>query len=388
MNYINKGYIGGLSMGRDIQLLIDGERAFARIIQRIREAKQSIHINMFIWRDDKIGNKIAQEIVDAADRGVKICIIKDKMGEIFEKAEENKQSFFHKKFSLGLWLMAVAVDIMYPMEGKGKSRKQRPNALVHKLVHHPNIHVEDRTIRRDHSKYYIFDENILIMGGMNIEDKTVYTDALGRKYNDFMVEIADPGYVIRLVRRLRGDTAFDGQSPVEFIFNTKKDNKMIFDIKPRIIEILSSARESIDIVMAYIGDKDIMEKIIECANRGVRINVLLPVRSNIQHDLNMKVLKGVMESTAGKINVYLSDNMVHGKLIRVDNRIVTLGSTNLNKQAMNKLSELNVVIRDYDEDFSRFLEEGIQRGMAAAKRIDEGYHITFNPLKAVLEQMI
>ena len=83
---------------KNIRLQVDGEQSFRKIISRIRAAKKSIYINIFIWRDDKIGNIIANELLDAANRGVKIEISKDRLGSVFEKAEENGQSFFNKSF--------------------------------------------------------------------------------------------------------------------------------------------------------------------------------------------------------------------------------------------------------------------------------------------------
>jgi len=144
----------------DINLLVCGEEAFKCIIENIKNAKKIISINMFIWRDDYIGNLIADEILIAADRGVKIHISKDKIGSIFEYGEENRQSFFNKKFNLLLFLEAYLLDFSYPMKGKGKSQKQKKNNKVSNLINHENITVSYELNKNDHSKYYIFDEEI------------------------------------------------------------------------------------------------------------------------------------------------------------------------------------------------------------------------------------
>ena len=60
-----------------MELIVDGKNAFPEIIKYIRSAEHSIYINMFIWRNDSIGNLLAQEILDAANRGVKVYISKD-----------------------------------------------------------------------------------------------------------------------------------------------------------------------------------------------------------------------------------------------------------------------------------------------------------------------
>lgn len=372
----------------NIKLLVDGEKALSRIIERIRNSANSIYINMFVWRDDQIGNTIVQELIEAAERGVKIYIVKDKLAAIFEIGEERKQSLFHKEFNFGLRVKAVVIDLMYPMHGKPRSRKQKANPLVQKLLTYRNVTVHNENILGDHSKYYIFDGKILIVGGMNIEDKTIYTDVEGKKYTDYMIEMVGSVYVEKFTQRLKDGAAFNQEALIEFIFNARRNDAIIYEAKDRILEILASAQESVDIFMAYLGDPEITEKIIEIVNRGVAVNILLPSKANLQHDLNMKVLKYMMEKTQNKMNAYLSKNMVHAKLIRVDQRILTFGSTNLNKQAMKKLLELNILLKDFDEKFSEVLEESIQNNLLNATRIKDGLSIEYNPIKAMLEQIV
>ena len=61
----------------DFTLLVDGKEAFPEILRCIGDAQESIYINMFIWRDDRIGNDIAQAVLEAAQRGVQVEISAD-----------------------------------------------------------------------------------------------------------------------------------------------------------------------------------------------------------------------------------------------------------------------------------------------------------------------
>ncbi len=59
--------------------------AFDRVLQRIRDASESIFIHMFVWRNDDIGNQIGREVLAAAGRGVKIYIKKDVGAFMYER---------------------------------------------------------------------------------------------------------------------------------------------------------------------------------------------------------------------------------------------------------------------------------------------------------------
>lgn len=371
-----------------IKLLFNGEEAFKRIIEHIQQAKETIFINMFIWRDDRIGNIIAGELFDAAERGVQITIIKDKLGELFEKGEENKQSFFHKRYNLLSSMKARVLDSMYPFLGKPKGYKQKINPLAYKLTNHPNVYIYKEEIRNDHSKYYIFDNQVLIIGGINIEDKEIYTDVSGVKYCDYMVEMNGDEYIKEFNSQLNEGRFYKNEPTIEFIYNIKRNNTKVFKAKTEILKLINSATSSIDLVMAYFGDRDINNAIIEKANQGVKVTIITAQKANIQNDLNRKVLKELMKKTNNKINLYLSRRMVHAKLIQVDGKVMTVGSINLNRAALIKMYETNVLVKNYQPEFNEKLQESIRKSISESVKISDHNQITYKRVKAFLESIV
>ena len=78
------------------KLLVDGVVAFEEILNCINAAQSSILINMFIWREDAIGIRLANAVLSAAGRGVRVTISVDRVGMILERCEEQGRSFFHR----------------------------------------------------------------------------------------------------------------------------------------------------------------------------------------------------------------------------------------------------------------------------------------------------
>ena len=372
----------------EITLYNGGKEAFPRIIERIEKAEKSIVLAMFVWRDDKIGNQIAEKLLEASKRGVTIHIIKDKLGMVFELAEEKKKSLFHNDFDLKLIIKAMFMDMFYPMEGKEKYHKQTKSPIYNQLTNSHNITVDKDNVRNDHSKYYIFDDLTLIMGGMNIEDKSIYRDVEGKEYIDFMVELNGKKYVEKFYNKINYEKQ-QKQDDIEFIVNLKSNLNRNFEIKNKMLELLSSAKRSVTILMAYIGHKDITDKIIEIANKGIDITILLPEKANLQNDLNMKTLKRIMKETNNKVNAYLSRKMVHAKMIIIDDEIITFGSANINKNGMETLSELNILINksnyiEFDEKLKISLKENFENTI----KISDSNMIKYNLVKALIEQII
>lgn len=371
---------------KDPILLVEGRESFAYIIEAIEKAQSSVYIRMFIWRDDTIGNRLAKTVIEAADRGVDVTIIKDKLGCVFEYAEETRQSFFHKKKAPKDVFNSYMIDLAYPMNGKGNG-KQVSNSYIQTMVNSEHITLKTDTYYKDHSKYYIIDDQILILGGINIEDKELYADCEGRRYHDYMMAIESKEAVEAFRLRLtQAWTGFSGED-LDYIYNVTIEGQRHYGAKTGIIELLRQARSSVTIVMAYISDEDIIKELIVLSNRGVAVEIIVSEKANLQHDTNLYYMAYLMKATDNRIRVYLSPKMVHAKLIWIDHHLLTFGSTNLNKQAMEQLNELNVVLKAPDSVRDK-LEMSIQNEMAMSQGIGHYKDLKYNKIKAFFERIV
>ena len=136
-----------------ITLLVNGVSAFPEIIRCIEQAKTSVEINMFIWRDDQIGNRMAEAVLTAADRGAKVRISVDRYGVVLEKCEEAKKSFFHKKLTLSERAKIRLLELIYPQTCGCSKAKDTYTDMYNRVMAHPNIEVSADIFKADHSKY-------------------------------------------------------------------------------------------------------------------------------------------------------------------------------------------------------------------------------------------
>ena len=173
-------------MGKEMtfELLEGGRNAFPEIIRQIRAADHEITVHMFIWREDRIGTEIAREIIAAADKGVKVTIEKDMYAVILEYAEESQRSLCHRPDLRDRFQISM-LELLYNRELAAKRLRTSRSSLYTQLKEHPNIVLKDDVRTCDHSKYFIFDRKVMILGGINIEDKEYYTDSKGRVSDDY-----------------------------------------------------------------------------------------------------------------------------------------------------------------------------------------------------------
>lgn len=370
----------------DFTLLVDGKNAFPEILSCIENAQKALVINMFIWRDDEIGNRLAEAVLRAADRGVQVTLSIDRYGVVLEKAEECKKSFFHKKLTLTERIKIAALKGFYPMPGAPKRAKDECTPLYERIANHPNITLDTDRFKADHSKFYIIDGEILILGGINVEDKENGEDMQGRAYQDYMVKIVGKAHVDAFLEKRK--TGWDIAEDYTFGLNLKEGKNRRFEMEELYLQMINSAKEKLYITMAYFSPlKPFMQAIIKAWKRGVEIVIMIPRRANFQDDTNRKTVKKLLKATENGVTVYFSPKMVHTKMV-INDGYISFGSTNITKKAFCQLDELNLFVQNEPCDFQQKLLISVRENYEISEKITDYKQIKYNKLRAFFEGML
>ena len=363
-------------------LLVDGSRAFPEIIRCIGEAQASVEINMFIWRDDRIGNRMARAVLEAACRGVRVDISVDRYGVVLEKCEEAKKSFFHKEQTLTETLKSKLLELIYPENTVPGTVRDEYTELYRQIMAHPNIRVSADVFKADHSKYYIIDDRILFVGGINIEDKENGRDIAGRVYGDYMAKLEGAEFV----RAFREKLATGRNTGEGFFFGlNRKLPQRRFEMEGLYLDLINAAREELHITMAYFSPlKPFLEAIAAAHRRGVRVTVIIPERANFQNDSNRRTAAKLLKMTDGGIRVYFCPKMLHTKLV-MNEQTISFGSTNITKKAFAQLDELNLFVKNEDSPLRRALLESIAADIRLSQPVRHHREADYRKWLAFLE---
>lgn len=294
--------IAKIARRRDVKLWVDGRASFRRLETLIRQARQQIVVQTFIWKNDATGRLVAKLLLEAAERGVTVDITKEAVGDFFE---------FHGDF------LGTKDDTSGPWQA---------------FWSHPNIHIR-HSVNNDHAKVFIIDSHTLLLTGMNIADEYRY------KWHDYMVELRGERYVERFLTR---SSMTDTHSPVRLIMNTEERK----DIREVLMPLLQKAKEQIVIEHCYISDADVIDALIAASKRGIRVTVLLPDWVEFHHHANMVAVgRLITYGKPGNVSVHLYPGKFHAKVILVDYETVFIGSMNLFKASIDEMGEVNVLVR-------------------------------------------
>ena len=348
---------------------------FDLVVRELGRARERVEIFMYVWRSDETGTRIGEAVLEAAERGVKVHIIKDLGALMCEVIEMNRKPIFPRKVALYKRIAYKLIGYSFPDTFVTDSYDQK---LGERLLAHPNVTVE--WINKTHTKYYIFDERLLITGSINIEDRH-------QNYFDYMLALTGPAIVQRLRSRMSGKEPYDPRRSLDFLCNVHYgDRESIFEIKPAVLSLIREARESIYVEVAYIGDPQFANALIAAAERGGRVTVLFSKEANIGNDVNYWAVHELYLRSLGRIEVYLTETMIHAKLLLFDEKVVLTGSCNMNIFSLQKAAELNLVIRKQPA-LLESLRRLIDKRLAASSRVESREELTrFNPLLAHLQQ--
>jgi putative cardiolipin synthase len=133
------------------RLIFDGVEAFALRAMSARAAGRSLDVQYFIWHDDRTGRLLINELVSAADRGVRVRLLLDDMDA---RA---------KNFALAG--LDAHPNIEVRLFNPYGSREGTAGKLVESAGNLKRIN------RRMHNKSWIADNQVALVGGRNIGDE-------------------------------------------------------------------------------------------------------------------------------------------------------------------------------------------------------------------------
>lgn len=334
--------VAGPTNGAAFRVFNQGAEAFGEIMQRVEQAEKSIEVRAFLWRDDEVGNRLGAAILDAAERGVSIIIHKDRIAAVYEYMGGNKQSFFHKRINPTQRLQAWFLGTVYRAKG---SFKQKPNALAEAILGHPNITVHHKRKRFDHSKLFIFDEEIITLGSMGIGDNH------HREWVDVMVEIQGADHVARLRQRLASEQPFDPGLDIDFLVHSRDAaRRRQCSMLAERLALIEAAERSLTVEMAYLGDPRFTKVLLRAIKRGVDVKLVTAAQADVLGNLNRATCNKLMQRTGAPENltIVFLPRMVHSKIVVVDGAICDVGSANFTPLSHGVYNEINLYAVDPD----------------------------------------
>lgn len=327
-----------------IDILSDGKTTFDAMFNAIQNAKNHIHIEFFIFGNDKISNQLRELLIEKASAGVRVRMIYDYWG-----------SFFLSRW----YLQSLREAGVY----------LRPFLPLRLRLGRSKINY------RNHRKILIVDGEVGFTGGLNVADRYIFGNALGMWRDTF---VRFEGSVVHglqqlflmdwyfVERKLITDPKY---YPMPQKFDTNLAQIVISgpdtqweSIMQGITSAIMSATRYLYIHTPYFIPNDVVENCIQMsAMSGVDVRIMIPARSDSRlSDACTFSYMGRLLEAGVKVYRY-TEGFLHSKAIVIDDFISIVGSANLDERSFNQNFEANAFI--YEEKTANRLKELFFRDM-------------------------
>ena len=329
-----------------VTLLTSGQEKFDDMFEAIRQAKSSVHLEYFNFRNDSIASELFDLLRIKAKEGVEVRALFDGFGN-----DSNNRPLKRSQIE--------------------KLRDDGIEIYEFDPVRFPWV---NHVFTRDHRKIVVIDGNVAYTGGMNVADYYIKgTEQVG-KWRDMHCRI-EGGAVSQLqmiflriwnkvteqniwgkkyfrayekveMTGLKPDTTLSAHKQVVGIVNRepRTTNRIIRDFYANAID---AAKDSIKLVNPYLTLTSRLKKALRrAAERGVKVEIMVSLRSDIPLPPDC-VFYNVHQLMKHGCHIYLyKPGFHHTKVIMVDGKFCTVGSANLNSRSLRFDYEQNAVILD------------------------------------------
>jgi cardiolipin synthase len=346
------GYVVGqpLTPGNRVQSLVNGDEAFPAMLAAIESATTSIAFATYILDNDPSGKQFADALGRAVQRGVAVRVLVDAAGARYS----------------------------WPPITHRLKRARIPFAKFLPASLWTPWRVSTINLRN----HLVVDGRTAFTGGMNIRHGNVLADHPKGAVQDLQFRVEGP-VVTRLQEAFVNDWAFTTGETLEddIWFPDLKEcgvvvARVITDgpdedfekLRWALLAALAEAQSTMQIVTPYfLPDETLVTALNLAALRGVRVDILLPVKNNLPFvQWASRVLwQQVLERGC---HLWLTPPPFdHSKLMIVDGHWILLGSANWDVRSLRLNFELNVEC--YGHDFASEMEAVIQRKLRGAHEV-------------------
>lgn len=339
----------GVRFTRDnsVTLLMSGQEKFDDMFAAIRQAKSSVHLEYFNFRNDSIASELFEILKEKRKEGVEVRALFDGFGNDSNNRPLRKR---HIKE-----LRDCGIDI------------HEFDPIKFPWVNH--------VFARDHRKIVIIDGSIAYTGGMNVADyyikgtkqvgewRDMHCRLEGSEVNTLQHifakiwqrvtgEFISDGkyyrgcYDTQSFQGLKPDTTISAYRKMVGIINREphKTNKIIRQFYRAAID---NAQDSIRIINPYFTlTHSIRKSINRAIDRGVKVEIMVSAHSDIPLTPDCVYYNAHKLMKRGAHVWLYQPGFHHSKVMMVDGKLCTVGSANLNARSLRWDYEENAVIAD------------------------------------------
>lgn len=340
-----------LTTGNQLEILNNGNKTFEAIFDTIKNAKHHIHLEYYIFSNDKIGNRLKDLLIEKCKQGVEVRIIIDDVGS-------------------------------WGLNNRFVSSLKKNGVEIHSFMSVRFPRLTSRVNFRNHRKIIIVDGKTGFTGGINIADR--YIEGLPKlgPWRDTHLKIeGDAVATLQVVfaadwyfvtkKNLTGNIYFPPFSEAKGVsvqISASGPDYYWENISQAFFAAISNARKRVYLVTPYLmPPPELLTALKTVALSQVDVRIIIPEKSDVVTP-KWSTFSYVEELLEAGIKIYFYQNgFIHSKVMIVDDVFSTIGTTNFDFRSFETNFEVNAFI--YNKEFTTELVNHFNNDLTNSRQI-------------------
>lgn len=365
MMLVRRNSHSALTRYNHVELLQDAAEFYPRLIEDMKAARHSIHLQYFIWRADAFTEGLKDILAAKAKAGVEVRLLYDPVGS-------------RSPFSRGYIKAMRAAGV-----------RMKPTSPLYRL----------HTISyRNHRKITVIDGRVGYTGGMNIGQEHIDGGEGFDSWRDTQLRIIGEGvgvlqavFMVDWYNAAREDLFAYRYFPTETRHPAEGDDVPVqiltsgpdsrwAAIRQLYFLMVATAKRHVFIQSPYfILEASLAEALKSAAMAGVDVKVMLGARESGNPLPNWAGNTYIEDVVKAGVKVFLYEKgYLHAKTIAIDSEICSVGSANIDIRSFSINYELNAVL--YSRRLAMEIEGDFERDLAYCTAFDVAEYRSRNPL--------
>jgi cardiolipin synthase len=338
--------------GNRVETLVNGDQIFPAMMEAIRSAKKTINFETFIYWRGEVGSDFTDALCERAGEGVAVRVMIDAVGA----GARLDQGYLRKMREAG-----VKLHLYHTLKWYDVTSAERLNYRTHRklLVVDGRVgftggagvadewsgHAQDEHHYRD--THYRVEGPVVAQLQAGFLDNWMETTGEVPCGNDYFppLESIDPGVSAQVFR----SSSEGGSESMQLLY----------------LMSIAAAKHDLRLASAYfVPDKLTIDALVAAKHRGVHVVVIVPGAK-----IDEKVVRPASRARWGPllqagVEVWeYQPTMYHCKQMIVDDRWVSIGSSNLDARSfrLNDEANLNVLDAKFAAEQIRLFDEDLKR---------------------------
>jgi cardiolipin synthase len=354
MMLVRRNSQSALTRRNHVQIQQDAAQFYPSLIEDIKAAQHSIHLQYYIWRADSFTERLKGILTAKAREGVEVRLLYDAIGSHGRLARAHVRE------------MAAAGVRVAPTS---------PLYRLHTISY------------RNHRKITVIDGTIGYTGGMNIGQEHLDGGPGFDSWHDTQLRIVGEGaatlqavFMVDWYNAVEENLFVDAYHPtaateskadgVAVQILTSGPDSQWAAIRQLYAFMIASAQRHVFIQSPFfIPDATIAEALTTAALAGVDIKLMVSARASGNKIPAWASNTYIADIVGAGVRVFLYEKgYLHAKTISIDSEICSIGSANIDIRSFSINYELNAVL--YDQALAKELEGDFEGDLADCSEFD------------------